>query len=333
LKHPGELHGKTDSDIFDEEHARVAFKDEQEIIRTGCPIVNKEEKETRGGVVAWVTTTKMPLRDPEGRIIGTFGLSRDITRRKKDEEEIKKIGMELAKKSDELERFLYTASHDLRSPLVTVKTFLGYLKKDMADDDAAQVEKDMHYIDTAIDKMATLLGELLEMSRIGRVVNPPVRIPFQELVNNALDAAAGRIASRNVSVTVHENDLKLRGDRVRLAEIWQNLVDNACKFMGDQKEPRLEIGVETRDGEPVFFVRDNGSGIDPRYQLKVFGLFEKLNKAAEGTGIGLAHVKRIVEIYDGRIWLESDGPGRGANFLFTLPGASDTDMPSQLVKL
>ena len=134
---------------------------------------------------------------------------------------------------------------------------------------------------------------------------------------------AGRIAERGVTVTViGNNHPTLFGDRSRLAEIWQNLLDNACKFMGDQKEPRIEIGVEIRDNETVFFVRDNGIGIDERYQTKVFGLFEKLNPKAEGTGIGLALIKRIVEIYGGRIWIESAGRGLGTNFLFTLPGAA-----------
>jgi signal transduction histidine kinase len=104
-------------------------------------------------------------------------------------------------------------------------------------------------------------------------------------------------------------------------EIWQNLVENACKFMGNQPQPQVEIGVEQRGSETVFFVRDNGAGIDPRYQEKVFGLFEKLDSKGEGTGMGLALVKRIVELYEGRIWVESPGLGQGANFLFTLPAA------------
>lgn len=116
-------------------------------------------------------------------------------------------------------------------------------------------------------------------------------------------------------------DVTLCGDRLRLAEIWQNLVENACKYMGDQKEPRIEIGAETREAGEVFFVRDNGMGIDPRFQSKIFGLFEKLDARTEGTGIGLALVQRIVGGYGGRIWVESAGPGQGACFYFTLPSA------------
>jgi signal transduction histidine kinase len=113
----------------------------------------------------------------------------------------------------------------------------------------------------------------------------------------------------------------LHGDRLRLEEIWQNLVENACKFMGDQKDPHIEIGVETLKAETVFFVRDNGMGIDPRYHAKVFALFERLDAKAEGTGVGLAIVKRIVDLYMGRIWMESSGLGKGTCFYFTLPGA------------
>ena len=132
---------------------------------------------------------------------------------------------------------------------------------------------------------------------------------------------AGRIIISSAEVQVADAAVVLEGDRPRLVEIWQNLVENACKFVGNQPKPRVEIGVEPRGAETVFFVRDNGAGIDPRYHDKVFGLFEKLNPKAEGMGMGLALIKRIVELYEGRIWVESDGPGQGAKFLFTLPAA------------
>jgi len=249
------------------------------------------------------------------------GVVQDITERKLAAEALLQSSQELQDKNAELERFLYTASHDLKSPVVTVRTFLGYLEQDIVAGDAARIEKDAHFIRAAADKMGRLLDELLEISRIGRVLNPPVRVTFKSLVDEALSAVAGRVAERGVTVQVGAHDLTLQGDRLRLAEIWQNLVENACKFMGGQKDPRIEIGVENRDADTVFFVRDNGIGIDPRYQAKIFNLFEKLDPKAEGTGLGLALVKRIVELYHGRIWLESAGIGQGACFYFTLPGA------------
>ncbi len=231
---------------------------------------------------------------------------------------------ELQEKNVELERFLYTASHDLKSPVVTVKTFLGYLGKDIATGDTGRIEKDIQFIRSATDTMARLLDNLLDISRIGRVVLVSVRVTLQELVNDALRAVSGRLASQGVILTVNDPAVLVFGDRVRLAEIFQNLIDNAVKFMGNQKEPRIEIGVESRDAETVFFVRDNGDGIDPRYHEKVFALFEKLNPKIEGTGMGLALVKRIVELYDGRIWVESKGTGQGACFYFTLPAAVES---------
>jgi PAS domain S-box-containing protein len=250
----------------------------------------------------------------EGAVIGRVWSFRDITGRKRQERE-------LSEKSVELERFTYTVSHDLKSPLVTVKTFLGYLEQDLLNPDAERIKQDVGYMRTAADKMGHLLDELLNLARVGRKSNPPVRVTFQELAREAVGLVAGRISTSGAEVQVADAAVVLEGDRPRLVEIWQNLVENACKFMADQPQPRVEIGVEQRGAETVFFVRDNGAGIDPRYHEKVFSLFEKLNPKIEGTGMGLALVKRVVELYKGRIWVESGGLGRGANFLFTLPGA------------
>ena len=247
-------------------------------------------------------------------IIGRVWSFRDITVRKRQEKE-------LSEKNTELERFTYTVSHDLKSPLVTVKTFLGYLEQDMAGPDKERVKQDLAYMHTAADKMGQLLDELLNLARVGRKMNPAERVTFKELAQEAVRLVAGRISTGGAEVQVADATVVLEGDRPRLMEIWQNLVENACKFMGNQPKPQVEVGVEQRGSETVFFVRDNGAGIDPRYQEKVFGLFEKLDPKGEGTGMGLALVRRIVEIYKGRIWVESPGLGQGATFLFTLPGA------------
>jgi PAS domain S-box-containing protein len=250
----------------------------------------------------------------DGTVIGRVWSFRDITERKRQERL-------LSEKNTELERFTYTVSHDLKSPLVTVKTFLGYLEQDMAGTDKERVKQDVTYMHNAADKMGLLLDELLNLARVGRKTNPAERITFKELTREVIRLVTGRIIANGVEVKVADVDMVLEGDRPRLMEVWQNLVENACKFMGNQPKPRVEIGVEQRGSETVFFVRDNGVGIEPRFQAKVFGLFEKLDPKGEGPGMGLALVKRIVEMYKGRIWVESAGPGQGANFLFTLPGA------------
>jgi PAS domain S-box-containing protein len=250
----------------------------------------------------------------DGVVIGRVWSFRDITERKRQERE-------LNEKNTELERFTYTVSHDLKSPLVTVKTFLGYLEQDLAGSDKERVKQDVTYMHTAADKMGQLLDELLNLARVGHKMNPVEQVTFKELAQETVRLVAGRISTGGAEVQVADAAVVLKGDRQRLMEVWQNLVENACKFMGNQPRPRVEIGVEQRGSEMVFFVRDNGMGIDPRYHAKVFGLFEKLDPKREGTGMGLALVKRIVEMYKGRIWVESAGLGQGANFLFTLPGA------------
>jgi PAS domain S-box-containing protein len=271
------------------------------------------------GVLRYLTLTGEVQHDERGSIVALFGTFLDMT-------ELRQTERDLQEKNTELERFTYTVSHDLKSPLVTVKTFLGYLEQDMASLNGDRVQKDMFYIRNAAEKMEVLLNELLEMSRIGRQVNPPAPVTFGELVEDALQAVAGSISEQGVQVKV-SGDATMYGDRRRLAEIWQNLVENAVKFMGEQASPRIEIGVERVGAETVFFVRDNGIGINPRYADKIFGLFEKLDAKSKGTGLGLALVKRIVEFYQGKIWLESPGEGQGTCFRFTLPGALKTSAP------
>jgi PAS domain S-box-containing protein len=239
----------------------------------------------------------------------------DITERKRQEEELRE-------KNLELERLNYTVSHDLKSPLVTVKTFLGYLAQDMAKGDSARIEQDMMYMRTAADRMGSLLDDLFDLSRLGRTSYPPVDVEFRELAQEAVNLVAGRISQRGVRVALADARVVLHGDRPRLLQLWQNLIDNAAKFMGDQSTPRIEVGVESGGAkETVFFVKDNGQGIDPRHREKIFGLFEQLDQGVEGTGIGLALVKRIVEQYGGALWMESEGPGKGTAFFFTLPEA------------
>ena len=267
----------------------------------------------------WININAMSQFKPDNtkphQVYTTF---EDISERKRMEEAVRQKAKELQEKNAELEHFSYAVSHDLKSPLVTLRTFLGHLERDLPGGDAARVDKDLGYIRAAADKMDRLLDEILNFSRVGRMTNPPVESPLQAIVKEALDLVAGRIAERGVQVNLTEEPVLLYGDRARLVEVFQNLADNAVKFMGDQPAPRVEIGAEQSGAEIALFVRDNGIGIDPRCQSKLFGLFEKLDSGMEGDGIGLALVKRIVEVHGGRIWAESAGPGQGATFRFTL---------------
>ena len=226
---------------------------------------------------------------------------------------------EIEEKNAELERFVYTVSHDLKSPLITIHGFLGMLERDITAGDAERARQDMARIRGASSKMALLLDELLELSRIGRVANEPEEVSTNELVREALDQVSGEISDRGTEILVAPDLPTVLGDRQRLVTVFQNLIANAVNYMGDQPRPRVEIGYRSGGRQAAFFVRDNGMGIAPCYHDKIFGLFERLQQETKGTGVGLALVRRIVGVHGGRIWVESEGEGRGSTFYFTLP--------------
>lgn len=249
---------------------------------------------------------------------------RDISQRKWVETEREKLINELEVKNSELERFTYTVSHDLKSPLITIKGFLGFLEQDAISGNVVRLRSDIQRIASATDKMQMLLNELLELTRIGRLVNPYQMVDFRELAHEAIELVHGRIQGRGIQISIQENLPAVHGDRPRLLEVLQNLIDNAAKFMGDQSTPRIEIGLSGyENGLPIFHVRDNGIGIEHVHHDRIFGLFNKLDGESEGTGIGLALVKRIIEVHGGRIWVESE-PTKGATFFFTLQAEPET---------
>jgi PAS domain S-box-containing protein len=245
-------------------------------------------------------------------------LRNEITERQRVEAERERLITEQEAKNAEMERFTYTVSHDLKSPLITICGFLGLLEQDALRGNVERMQTDIAYIHMAATTMQRLLDELLELSRIGRVVHPLTDIPLSALAHEAVTLVGGQIAARGVQVDIAPELPVVVGDRSRLLEVLQNLVDNAVKFMGTQPTPRIEIGCRQAEKETVYYVQDNGVGIDPRYHEKVFGLFERLESEGDGTGIGLALVKRIIEVHGGRIWVESAGQGCGSTFCFTL---------------
>jgi PAS domain S-box-containing protein len=281
----------------------------------------ESEAYRKDGRTIWLSENVRAVRDSDGAIVYYEGTAVDITERKRFEAEREALIAELEVKNTELERFIYTVSHDLKSPLITIGGFTGFVEKDALAGDAERVRADMTHINDAVAKMQRLLNELLELSRIGRRANPPEEVSFEAIARDALILEHGHLAARGVEVEIAPDLPVVYGDRARLVEVMQNLVDNACKFMGNQSYPRIEIGVRQGGDGPVFFVRDNGIGIEPRYHDKVFGLFDKLDPQSEGTGVGLALVKRIIEMHGGEIWVESQ-LGRGATFCLTLPSSS-----------
>ena len=246
-------------------------------------------------------------------------LQRELQERIRTEELREKLIGELEQKNAELERFTYTVSHDLKSPLVTIKGFLGMLKKDLKENNHNHIQKDFERIAEAADKMGILLSDLLELSRIGHVTNPPEEVNTVKLTHDALETLDGRIRERHVKVTISPDLPIVYADRNRLREVLENLIDNAAKYMGDQASPLIEVCKRESKAETIICVKDNGIGIEPRFHAKIFGLFEKLNAHSEGSGIGLALIKRIIEVHGGKIWVESEGLGKGSTFCFTIP--------------
>jgi PAS domain S-box-containing protein len=288
------------------------------------PLITEVRIFHKDGTVRWVRVYAHPVWDQQSQLLtGIYGAVQDITARKAVEADREKLIAELEAQNAELERFTYTVSHDLKSPLVTIRGFLGFLEKDAFTDDKQRFKEDMARITDATNRMHRLLNELLELSRIGRIINPPESVPFEGIVHEAIEIVQGRIQACNVQIEILPGLPVITGDRTRLVEVVQNLLDNACKFMGNQPNPKILIGSQgfDADDKPILYVQDNGIGIDPQFHNRVFGLFNKLDPHSEGTGIGLALVKRIVEMHHGKIWIESTGPACGTKFIFTLPGS------------
>jgi signal transduction histidine kinase len=241
----------------------------------------------------------------------------EIEARKWAEHEREQLIYELKAKNQELNRFAITVSHDLKTPLITISGYLGYLERDILDGNHERMQKDLSQINDAAKRMGRFVDQILDLSRVGRIISPPTEVAFGAVVEEALTVAQGPIETRKVRLQIEPGLPIVRVDRVRMVQVMQNLITNSIKFMGQQEFPLIEIGTFKTEGTSGFFVKDNGIGIDPEDQPQIFELFNKLDGASEGSGIGLALVKRIIEVHGGQIWVESE-LGKGATFFFTL---------------
>ena len=268
----------------------------------------------------WLSVSE--VRDHDERFF--VGIVHDISERHELEASRTALIRELELANAELERFAYTVSHDLKSPLITIKGFLGAIERDAKAGKLERLSRDLARIEAAATKMGSLLDELLALSRIGRVANPAQDISMTKLAQEVVAMLEGPIAEHRAELTVAEDMGTVRGDRVRIGEVIQNSVENALKFSAQATpHPRIEIGARDEGGERVFTIRDNGVGVQPEYLDRIFRLFEQLDQSRDGTGIGLALAKRIIEVHEGCIWAESEGPGTGTTICFTI-GTKET---------
>jgi len=310
---PDECRGHRVNELLVPEELMQEFEEINQRIIQGESINTESVRMTKNGQQIDVMIRVVNLID-----YGFYAIYSDISQRKRAERIVQEQLRELEGKNAEMERFTYTVSHDLRSPLITIKGFAGLLLDESKNGYSDSMESDLERICNAADKMDHLLRDLLELSRVG-MLNNYGQFDMGSLVGTVAELLTGGLSARGVRIKVAPGMPTLSADEARIQEVIQNLIENAVKFMGTQSDPLIEIGHEQIENEHMFYVRDNGIGIEPIYQQRIFGLFDQLDPRYEGTGIGLSLVKRIIEFHKGRIWVESEGSGQVSTFFFTLP--------------
>ncbi|RCS49179.1 PAS domain S-box protein [Bremerella cremea] len=265
-----------------------------------------------------VSINGAPLFDQDGAFAGGVFALTDITERIESERVREALIRNLEATNAELKQFTYTVSHDLKSPLITIKGFLGILSEDLANNDQKAIQEDLTIIGSAADGMKQLLDDLLELSRIGRNLKTRSTISLQEVIGEAITLLAGEIEARGAEVGNACSELTIFGDPVQIRQLMQNLIDNAIKH-NREANPQVNISATKDEDFVVVEVTDNGPGVAVEFQERIFQLFDKLDPDSGGTGIGLAIVKRIIDFHGGTIKLESDGQGHGCKFILRLP--------------
>jgi PAS domain S-box-containing protein len=337
-----ELLGKTSQEAADFEttkkkaaglagkYAATGEEHHRQILQTGEPVEIDEEYTLGGGGKQFIHAIKMPVKDPDGKIIGTQGILFDVTELKLAEKEILKLNTELEARviertaqleavNQELESFNYSISHDLRAPLRAINGFAQIIKEDYADklDEAGNELLDT--VRASASKMDQLINDLLELSRTGHTELTWFEVDMTTLADSIYHEATRPEVRQTFDFSVAPLP-PAYGDPTLLRQVWVNLISNAVKFTMPKKKRRIEIGGYSEPDGNVYYVKDNGAGFNPAYIEKLFVIFQRLHAVEEfeGTGVGLAIVKRIIERHGGRVWAEGK-EGKGATFFFALP--------------
>jgi len=266
----------------------------------------------------WADVVITAVRDEEGTLFGFAKVTRDLTERKRTNELLRRHTAQLEAANVELDAFAYSVSHDLRAPLRSIDGFSQALLEDYAGRLDAAGQDYLQRVRAATQRMATLIDDLLDLSRVTRSEMTIAPVDLSELARELATEFTSGDPERHVEIVITP-DVAVRADRGLLRVVLQNLMGNAWKFTGKRSDARIEVGVVAADGERAYYVRDNGAGFDMAYASKLFGAFQRLHRVTEfpGTGVGLATVQRIIHRHGGRVWAES-AVGRGATFYFTL---------------
>lgn len=293
-------------------HPKDFFRNLWETIGSGKVWKGEVNNKAKDGTFFWLDTTIVPFLNEEGKPYQYVAIRSEITQRKQAEEQLLSVNREL-------EAFTYSVSHDLRAPLRGIIGFTSILEEDYSsklDDEAKRITS---IIKTNTTKMGNLIDDLLAFSRLGRQDIVKTGIHTAVMVQEVIDGLVLQNQDNTVQWNVHPLP-DMKGDINLIRQVWTNLISNAVKYSGKKEHPCIEIGSFTRDGQTVFFVKDNGVGFDNQYGNKLFKVFQRLHSADEfeGTGVGLAIVEKIVSKHGGKVWAEGE-LNRGAGFYFSLP--------------
>jgi len=270
-------------------------------------------------------TVTVKSKDEIGNLAESFNKMVDHLRSSHEENEqysrkLEEKTQELSKSNEELNAFVYTVSHDLKAPVVSLQGFSSLLMNDHADCLDENGKMYVERIQKNSERMGILIESLLELSRVGRAKNQEELVEISDVISGVTNELSVQLEERGTKLMVMDDMPTIWCDRVRIGQIFSNLIGNANKFMGDNnKNPTIEVGHNVQNGYHKFYVKDNGIGINEEYHEKIFHIFQRLDDIeTEGTGVGLAIVKKIVESSGGRIWVDSV-EGSGTTIYFTLP--------------
>lgn len=297
------------------------FYDLLEKVRAGEPVRHFETvRLTKEGERVDVSLSISPVRDETGELIGASKIARDITERKRADAERATRTEELARSNAELEQFAYIAAHDLQEPLRMVASYTELLSQRYKGQLDERADKYIGYAVDGAKRMKLLINDLLAFSRVKSQGQPFADVDMEALLRSVLASLHGVIEASGAKVEV-KGMPNVMGDEVQLGQVFQNLIGNAIKFHSD-RPPKIYVRAKKRDGVWVFSVADNGIGIERKFAERIFQMFQRLHERGryEGSGIGLAISKKIVERHGGKIWFESS-PGLGTTFYFTIPVA------------